>query len=165
MTDTVYTPAMMAERFKTYASSVGTDGTIFLQAPAELGFYSAGQPREWDTILKTLQAGDPIVSLQIHGIFTASGHFLVLAGADDDGIIVRDPNLKNYNKLDGFRTDRFTKADIQSGAVLYYAFQPKLVTIPGCTRCGTEHTIAETYLCRKCAAAEARREAFLELNS
>lgn len=165
MTDTVYTPAMMAERFKTYASSVGTDGTIFLQAPAELGFYSAGQPREWDTILKTLQAGDPIVSLQIRGIFTASGHFLVLAGADDDGIIVRDPNLKNYNKLDGFRTDRFTKADIQSGAVLYYAFQPKLVTIPGCTRCGTEHTIAETYLCRKCAAAEARREAFLELNS
>lgn len=165
MTDTVYTPAMMAEQFKTYASSVGTDGTIFLQAPAELGFFSAGQPREWDEILAALQEGNPIVSLQIHGIFTASGHFLVLAGADENGVIVRDPNLKNYGKLDGFRTDRFTKQEIQSGAVLYYGFQPKCVTIPGCTRCGTETAIAENYLCRKCAAAEARREAFLQLSA
>lgn len=164
MTDTVYTPAMIVELFPHYYGEVGTDGTIFLNGPADLGFYSDGQLRAWEDILAKLQQGDPIVTLQIHGVFTTGGHYMVLSRGYEDGTVtVRDSNLKNYARLDGYKTDRFTKSEVLSGGVLFYSFQPKRVTLPGCTRCGGGNDTAEDYLCPKCAAALTRREAFLQL--
>ena len=166
MTDTVYTPAMMVQMFPHYYGEVGTDGNIFLYGPADLGFFSDGQLRQWEEILSRLQAGDPIVTLQIHGVFTTGGHFMVLSQGYDDGTVtVRDSNLNNYTKLEGYKTDRFTKEQILSGGVLYYAFQPKLVTLPCCIRCGQGNDTAQDYLCPKCAAALERREAFLRLTT
>ena len=164
MTDTVYTPPMIVELFPQYYGEVGTDGTIFLNGPADLGFYSDGQLRDWEDILAKLHQGDPIVTLQIHGVFTTGGHFMVLSRGYEDGTVtVRDSNLKNYARLDGYKTDRFTKEEILSGGILFYTFQPKLVTLPGCTRCGEGSAAAEGYICEKCAAALTRREAFLQL--
>ena len=164
MTDTVYTPAGIVERFPQYYGDIGADGTIFLNGPAELGFYSSTQLRDWEDILAKLQQGDPIVTLQIHGVFTTGGHFMVLSRGYEDGTVtVRDSNLKNYTRLEGYKTDRFTKEQVRSGAVLFYSFQPKLVTLAGCTRCGEGNDTAEGYLCTKCAAALTRREAFLQL--
>ena len=164
MTDTVYTPAMIVERFPQYYGDIGADGTIFLNGPAELGFYSSTQLRSWEDILAKLQQGDPIVTLQIHGVFTTGGHFMVLSRGYEDGTVtVRDSNLKNYARLEGYKTDRFTKEQVLSGGVLFYSFQPKLVTLPGCSRCGEGSDTAEGYLCTKCAAALTRRDAFLQL--
>lgn len=166
MTDRVYTPAMIVDLFPYYYGSVGTDGNIFLYGPADLGFYSAGQLRNWEDILRQLQAGNPVVTLQMHGVFTTGGHYMVLSRGYEDGTVtVRDSNLKNYAKLDGYKTDRFTKADVLSGGVLFYAFQPKLVTLPACCRCGEGGSVAEDYVCPKCAAALLRREAFLNLTA
>ena len=104
------------------------------------------------------------MTLQIHGVFTTGGHFMVLSRGYEDGTVtVRDSNLKNYTRLEGYKTDRFTKEQVRSGAVLFYSFQPKLVTLAGCTRCGEGNDTAEGYLCTKCAAALTRREAFLQL--
>lgn len=163
MTDTVYTPAMMAEQYKLYAGA-GTDGTVFLHAPAELGFYADTQLYNWDEVVSHLQEIGPVVTLQIHGVFTSNGHYMVLSRLNEDGtVVVRDSNLKNYSRLTGFQTDSFTKADVLSGAQLFYTFQKKNVTLPGCTRCGGGNETAQDYLCPKCAAALLRRNAFLEL--
>lgn len=164
MTDTVYTPAEIVALFPQYYGEVGADGTIFLNGPAELGFYSDSQPRAWEDVFAKLRQGEPIVTLQIHGVFTTGGHFMVLSQGYEDGTVtVRDPNLNNYAKLDGYKTDRFTKEEVLSGAVLFYSFQPKLVTLPGCVRCGQGDDTARDYLCPKCAAALTRREWFLQL--
>lgn len=163
MTDTVYTPPMIVELFPYYYGQVGTDGNIFLYGPADLGFYSDGQVQTWEAILAKLEQA-PVVTLQIHGVFTTGGHFMVLSQGHEDGTVtVRDSNLKNYSRLSGFQSDRFTRGDVLSGGTLFYAFQPKLVTLPGCSRCGEGNDTAEDYLCPKCAAALTRREAFLEL--
>ena len=163
MTDTVYTPPMIVELFPYYYGHVGTDGNIFLYGPADLGFYSDGQVQTWEAILAKLEQA-PVVTLQIHGVFTTGGHFMVLSQGHEDGTVtVRDSNLKNYSRLSGFQTDRFTREAVLSGGTLFYAFQPKLVTLPGCSRCGEGNDTAEDYLCPKCAAALTRREAFLEL--
>ena len=166
MTDTVYTPAMIVELFPQYYGEIGVDGTIFLNGPADLGFYASSQLRSWEDILAKLQQGDPIVTLQIHGVFTTGGHFMVLSRGYEDGTVtVRDSNLKNYARLDGYKTDRFTKEEVLSGGILFYTFQPKLVTLPGCIRCGEGSDTARDYLCEKCAAALTRWEAFLGIDN
>ena len=166
MTDTVYTPAMIVELFPQYYGEIGADGTIFLNGPADLGFYASSQLRSWEDILAKLQQGDPIVTLQIHGVFTTGGHFMVLSRGYEDGTVtVRDSNLKNYARLDGYKTDRFTKEEVLSGGILFYTFQPKLVTLPGCIRCGEGSDTARDYLCEKCAAALTRWEAFLGIDN
>ena len=165
MTDTVYTPAMVVKLFPYYYGQVGTDGNLFLYGPADLGFYSDGQVRTWEDILAKLEQA-PIVTLQIHGVFTTGGHFMVLSRGHEDGTVtVRDSNLKNYSRLSGFQTDRFTREAVLSGGTLFYAFQPKLVTLAGCSRCGEGSDTARDYLCPKCAAALTRREAFLALTA
>ena len=165
MTDTVYTPPMIVELFPYYYGQVGTDGNIFLYGPADLGFYSDGQVQTWEAILAKLEQA-PVVTLQIHGVFTTGGHFMVLSQGHEDGTVtVRDSNLKNYSRLSGFQTDRFTREAVLSGGTLFYAFQPKLVTLAGCSRCGEGSDTARDYLCPKCAAALTRREAFLALTA
>ena len=91
---------------------------------------------------------------------------MVLSRGHEDGTVtVRDSNLKNYSRLSGFQTDRFTREAVLSGGTLFYAFQPKLVTLAGCSRCGEGSDTARDYLCPKCAAALTRREAFLALTA
>ena len=83
---------------------------------------------------------------------------------------MRDSNIYNYARLEGHKIDKFTRSDLLSGSATAYIMQKKITRIPACARCGDtfeqtapERLFNEDYLCHKCTAALARRDAFLEL--
>lgn len=58
-----------------------------------LGLRSQELPAQASSITEVLALGNPIICIMGPGDFTTTGHFIVLAGIDEQGrIIVRDPN-------------------------------------------------------------------------
>ncbi len=171
MTDTLCTPAMMADRFPHFQASGGTDGNIFLYAPAELGFYVQDGPANLETSIEALKNGQRVINLQRLGHFTRGGHYLLLQAYNeaDDTFQIRDSNVYNYGRLDGHKVDYFTRANILSGCQNFYIMQRKITRIPACTRCGgafDDHgpaLLVQDYSCEKCAAALSRRNNFLTI--
>lgn len=169
MTDTIYTPAMLADRYPEYHDESGTRGELFRYVPAELGFYLDRTAADIEDVIDALERGQRVVSLQHLGHFTRGGHYLLLQQyyPENDTFQVRDSNIYNYGRLSGHKVDYFTRADILSGAATYYIMEKKITTIPACCRCGDgsqpELLLSEDYLCPKCAAALSRRSTFLEL--
>ena len=169
MTDTIYTPDMLARRYPEYHDASGTRGELFRYVPAELGFYLEDITSKIDDVIAALKEGKRVVSLQHLGHFTRGGHYLLLQQyyEENDTFQVRDSNIYNYQRLDGHRVDYFTRADILSGAATFYIMQEKIVNIPACCRCGDgrqpEKLLQEDYLCPKCEKALLRRNTFLTL--
>ena len=76
-----------------------------------------------------INEGHPIIALyRGPSLFTDGGHFVVIAGKNDDGsYIVNDPNLENYYKpwmVDRF-TNGFSRQDIIYGLCGIYIFDTK----------------------------------------
>lgn len=174
MTDSLQTPAMMADRFTAFYDNVGhsISGDIFTYAPAEMGFYVDALVFDLDKAVEALQNGQIVVSLQQKGHFTTTGHYLVVThyNEEDDTFQVRDSNIYNYASKRGHRIDRFTRGEMISGGGHFYIMQRKVTAIPACSRCGgtfethqPEKLLQEDYLCEKCTAAIARRECFLSI--
>lgn len=70
----------------------GTAHSLFTDFAGELGLSCWESYVDEDTIRSELEAGHPIIANVGPGIFSDSGHFLVLAGIAPDGrIIVNDP--------------------------------------------------------------------------
>lgn len=60
---------------------------------AQLGLSAREVPADAGSVISELAAGRPIIASMRPGDFTKSGHFIVLAGVDENGqLIVRDPN-------------------------------------------------------------------------
>lgn len=60
---------------------------------AHLGLSAREVPADAGSVMSELAAGRPIIASMRPGDFTKSGHFIVLAGVDENGqLIVRDPN-------------------------------------------------------------------------
>ena len=90
---------------------------------------SNGEWYDWDVVIDALNNGQPVVCLQKSGLFTNSGHFIVLTGLTEDGkIIVNDPNGNNWNKntimFEGFQNG-FTERQIKQSAVAYWIYGEK----------------------------------------
>lgn len=173
MNDAVITPAMMAERYSSYfLEGAGTRGELFIYIPEELGFFLDRPAYSIDEFAEALMNGQLVVDLQYKGYFTTTGHYMLLSGynPEDDTFQVRDSNIKNYKKLEGNRTDRFTRDQVKNASNCGYIMQKKITRIPACARCGgifeetaPEKLLAEDYICPKCSAAILRRNTFLEL--
>ena len=169
MTDSIQTPHMVAQQFSKFQVGTSTDGSIFSKAPAELGFYADRTVFDIDQVIEALRSGQVVISLQVKGIFTSSGHYLLVQAynEEDDTFEVRDSNIYNYGKLSGHKVDYFTRENILSGGAIFYIMEKKITTIPACARCGDgsapERLMNQEYLCPKCAAALSRRNTFLEL--
>lgn len=173
MTDTVVTPAMMAERYSLYyLAGAGTRGELFIYMPEELGFFLDRPAYKIDEFAQALQNGQLVVDLQYPGYFTTTGHYMLLSGynPEDDTFQVRDSNIKNYKKLEGNRTDRFTRDQVKNSSNCGYIMQRKITRIPACARCGgetrqspPEGLLRDAYICPKCTAAALRRSLFLLL--
>ena len=169
MTDTELTPHELAARYGYYCGLHGSDTKMFDTIPPELGFFVDKCLFNWEGVPEALQAGKMIITLQHEGHFTRSGHFLVLAGDNGDGTyVVRDSNVYNYRRLDGHRIDGFTEMDIKRAAAFYRVYQPKIVRIPMCARCGDLTDVptamfSGAYQCAKCTAALERRGNFLSI--
>lgn len=169
MMDTEMTPHELAARYGYYCGLHGSDTKMFDTIPPELGFFVDKCLFNWEGVPEALQEGKMIITLQHEGHFTRSGHFLVLAGDNGDGTyIVRDSNVYNYRRLDGHRIDGFTEIDIKRAAAFYRVYQPKIVRIPMCARCGDLTDVPTAmfrgaYQCAKCHAALERRDNFLSI--
>lgn len=73
-------------------------------------------------VVSALKSGALVISSQGPGLFTDTGHFIVLAYIDDDGgIVVKDPSKNNaINK--GYNGRTFTQEEINAKAKNYWIF-------------------------------------------
>ena len=171
MTDTLCTPAMMADRFPDYYTVGGTMGELFQDGPEQLGFHL--DHMTWDTkdVIPALEKGQIVICLQEKGMFTSKGHYLLLwrYDAENDTIELRDSNIFNYGRLQGHKDGFFKRTDVFNHAVSFYIMSKKVTTTPTCPRCGTdpqpEVSLDNGSLCDRCVTALLRRNAFLHLMS
>ena len=165
MTDSLQTPGAMAEKYARYSVRDGSDYTLFYYPPAEMGFFLEGFGGNLDQVLGALKEGKPVVNVQTKGYFTRAGHFMVLSGVDEDGLVtIRDSNLYNYKRLEEHKVDKFDPKLLLPSALMFWIYDKKVTSIPVCTRCGDrEGTCVQDYLCPKCRQALLRRDSFLSL--
>ncbi len=97
--------ADMAENNGYYVEGVGTDWSMMTQGAAVLGI--SGQQITIDDIYPVLESGGVIIASVGPGHFTKGGHFIVLAGVRDGGIIINDPNSK-ANSQKFWQLDEFS---------------------------------------------------------
>lgn len=164
MTDTELTPPMMCERYPNYVFSNGTDGSLFNNTPAEMGFYLQKKTYDWREAQEALAEGYIVIVVQHKGFWTRGGHYLLLEEVNEEGLVqVRDSNIYNYGRLHGHADDLFSWSTINPAGMGYWIYQNKIVEIPACVRCGEDvssELFAEDYHCVKCTAAMTRREEY-----
>ena len=70
----------------------GTSWGYFPAIAKEYGLNTTELGKNGEAISNALAAGKPIIGTMGPGVFTKGGHFIVLSGADQDGIMVNDPS-------------------------------------------------------------------------
>lgn len=112
-----------------FYGSIFEAGTKYFKVP-----YTVKQISEFDEMYSYLKKGYPVIDIQLKGIFTGGGHYIVLAYATEDGgIVVKDPN--KYNAIEkpygrGYNTRVFTKEEMtKSHGSTYWIFVPNNVNI------------------------------------
>lgn len=105
-----------------YIEDVGMDYMLFLEIPEHYDVdikiaYSVEDATE------ALKQGKPVICAQGEGLFTGSGHFIVLRGMDENGnILVNDPNIENAVGKD-YNVRAFTPEEIAQSAAQYWIFE------------------------------------------
>ncbi|MBQ8974102.1 MAG: C39 family peptidase [Oscillospiraceae bacterium] len=111
--DATYTPEYMRNFALENDYSVegnGSKWTLISEGGEQLGLDVTEIPLDEERTLENLRVGNPVICIMGPGDFTEGGHFIVLAGADDEGnITVNDPN--SYVNSD--RTWRFSEISDQ----------------------------------------------------
>ncbi len=70
-----------------------TAWALMTDGASRLGLVPEEIPADPGTLSSELEAGHPVIASMLPGDFTTTGHFIVIAGEDDQGrLIVRDPN-------------------------------------------------------------------------
>ena len=80
--------------------------------------------------------------------------------------MVRDSNLLNYKRrYENHLADNHSRGSISEAGQYYWIYEPKIVSIPGCSRCGQDSApdilLNSDYICEKCLIAMGRRNDFL----
>ncbi len=93
--DEAYLPAQIAEYSMDngyYVPGTGTQWALIDDVPKKCGL-AVRKPGISESIMKReLDAGNIIICAMRQGDFTASGHFIVIYGYDEEGFLVNDPN-------------------------------------------------------------------------
>jgi len=135
LTDTIYAPDELAVQFADYNTAKGSIWALFKDSAEVLGIplikseYPNAEWYDWELVYEALQNGQPVICLQHEGIFTGSGHFIVLTGISEDGLIkVNDPNGFNWFKNEmmtfGFKNG-WTEDQIRASAACYWVYGEK----------------------------------------
>lgn len=93
--NTEATPRALAEyatRNGYYRRGSGTRWTVFPAAAQAWGVQCSELPLSESAMRKALEHGGVLICSMGPGHFTATGHFIVIAGAQDGGFCVNDPN-------------------------------------------------------------------------
>ena len=100
--DTSLTPSAVAEfsyEQGYLTPNQGTSWSLMTEGAAALGLNSKTIPADPNTIISLLNNGTPIIASMKPGHFTTQGHFIVLRGIDENGMIyVNDPDSKIRSK-------------------------------------------------------------------
>lgn len=179
MTDKEWTPPVMAGLYGSYCSKAGTAHSLFLEVPADRGFYCIKRTASWSEALEALENGYMVVTLQRDGFWTNGGHYLLLhnlveaentEGEIETRVQVRDSNILNYKKLKGHTSGSFALSTIPPNNRSFWIYQKKFFNVDACVRCAepTEESYSpaalftEGYVCPKCQTAENRRDAYID---
>ena len=166
-TDEEHTPPEMCARYGRYSHKNGTDGLLFNNEPAVMGFYLREKTYNPKVAKEALQEGHLVVSIQHPGYWTRGGHYIVCESINEEGLIqVRDSNIYNYFNVRAHAQDQHTWGSITSAGSGYWIFEHKITRIPACSRCGTPEGLTQSllktdYICEKCAPALLRRNTYL----
>lgn len=106
--DSAYSPDKML-RFATeggyYVPGSGSSWTLISEGGVKLGFDVKELPLDENRILKSLNAGNPVICAMGPGDFTTSGHYIVIVGTADGKLQINDPNSRiNSEKLWEYET-------------------------------------------------------------
>ncbi len=95
-----YEVARYAAKQGYYTYGEGTSWSLMTEGAEHFGLKASGGTVSEDYILENLSESTPMICSMSPGDFTYTGHFIVLAGIDEEGrIIVNDPNSpKNSEK-------------------------------------------------------------------
>ena len=81
-----------------------------------------------EAVIAALSNGQPVMCSQSPGLFTRSGHIIVLSGITDDGkILVQDPNQYNAITRDYNNRAFDMYKEIHPTAAMYWIFEQKKV--------------------------------------
>ncbi|SDP82747.1 C39 family peptidase [Clostridium gasigenes] len=104
--------AKYAEENNFYVDGIGSSWELVNAATKKYGLKSTAIPLNENTIISSLENGNPIITSVGPGTFTGSGHFLVLTGITDEGKIkINDPNSK-INSSKEWDIDVFIKESL-----------------------------------------------------
>ena len=128
--DPTLTPDILAEQFGKYNTSCGSAWSLFIDSAEVLGLGEVKQVHDWNggDVEQALRDGCIVISNQRKGVFTKSGHYIVLTGITEDGkVMVNDPNGANWtdpSMIDGFENG-FKHTDVSYTSAAYWIYQPK----------------------------------------
>ena len=167
LTDEEHTPPEMCARYGRYSHHNGTDGLLFNNEPAVMGFYLREKTYDVRAAKQALQEGHVVISIQHPGYWTRGGHYIVCESINDEGLVqVRDSNIYNYVNIRAHAQDAHTWGNIIKAGSGYWIFEHKITRIPACSRCGapegvTRSLLKTDYICEKCGPAILRRNTYL----
>jgi len=167
LADDELTPPEMCALYGRYSHKNGTDGMIFNNESAVLGFYLREKTYDTQVAKKALEDGHLVVSIQHPGYWTRGGHYIVCESMNDEGLVqVRDSNIYNYFRVVTHKDDAHKWGNITAAGSGYWIFDYKITKIPACSRCGapegvTESLLNQEYICEKCGPALLRRNTYL----
>lgn len=168
LADEELTPPEMCALYGRYSHSNGTDGLLFNNEPAVLGFYLREKTYDPRVAKAALEEGHLVVSVQHPGYWTRAGHYIVCESINEEGLVqVRDSNIYNYVNIPSHAQDLHKWGNITADGSGYWIFDYKITRIPACSRCGTPEGVTESlleqdYLCEKCTPAILRRTTYLD---
>ena len=107
-----------------YVPGEGTSWSFFEGAAEHYGIGTVRETTSAEEVMTALSQGHPVISSQSPGLFTGSGHFIVLRGITADGkILVNDPNDNEWKQYLNRQFDMYSEIDCTSRN--YWIFEAK----------------------------------------
>ncbi len=75
-----------------YTAGSGSAWTLMSQACINFGLTSKELPLDENKVIAAVEEGKPVILAMGKGIFTDNGHFIVVYGHTEEGLLIRDPN-------------------------------------------------------------------------
>lgn len=93
-----YKMAVFSEEHGYYVKGTGTSWSLMTDGAWELGLYSE-QIMSENGLIRSLEAGHPVIASVGAGDFTKTGHFILFTGINDDGTLrINDPSSPSNSK-------------------------------------------------------------------
>lgn len=129
LNDRSLTPDALAKQFGKYNTESGSYHILFEDSAEVLGLDLQERTYDTEKVMEALNNGQVVIALQGRGLFTGGGHFIVLTGVNEQGLItVNDPNGANYYKnrelIEGFE-EGFTERQVFADGGPYWIYAKK----------------------------------------